>query len=70
MQSFLGFEKSIAELEGKMEELRHLNDIEAAGPDRTDLATDLFQTVFLAEGSGGAASQSSALHRLYRRAGG
>ena len=27
MQSFLGFEKSIAELEGKMEELRHLNDI-------------------------------------------
>ena len=27
MQSFLGFEDSIAELEGKMEELRHLNDI-------------------------------------------
>jgi acetyl-CoA carboxylase carboxyl transferase subunit alpha len=27
MQSFLGFEKSIAELEGKMEELRHLSDI-------------------------------------------
>lgn len=27
MQSFLGFENSIAELEGKMEELRHLNDI-------------------------------------------
>ena len=27
MQSFLEFEKSIAELEGKMEELRHLNDI-------------------------------------------
>lgn len=27
MQSFLGFESSIAELEGKMEELRHLNDI-------------------------------------------
>ena len=27
MQNFLGFEKSIAELEGKMEELRHLNDI-------------------------------------------
>ena len=27
MQSFLGFENAIAELEGKMEELRHLNDI-------------------------------------------
>ena len=27
MQHFLEFEKSIAELEGKMEELRHLNDI-------------------------------------------
>ena len=27
MQSFLDFEKSIAELEGKLEELRHLNDI-------------------------------------------
>lgn len=27
MQHFLDFEKSIAELEGKMEELRHLNDI-------------------------------------------
>jgi len=27
MQSFLGFEDSIAELEGKIEELRHLNDI-------------------------------------------
>ena len=27
MQSFLDFEKSIAELEGQMEELRHLNDI-------------------------------------------
>lgn len=27
MQSFLGFEKSIAELEGKVEELRHLSDI-------------------------------------------
>ena len=27
MQSFLGFEDFIADLEGKMEELRHLNDI-------------------------------------------
>ena len=27
MQSFLDFEKSIAELEGQMEELRHINDI-------------------------------------------
>ena len=27
MQSFLDFEKNIAELEGKMEELRHLSDI-------------------------------------------
>ena len=27
MQSFLEFEKNIAQLEGKMEELRHLSDI-------------------------------------------
>ncbi len=27
MQSYLDFEKNIAELEGKMEELRHLSDV-------------------------------------------
>ena len=76
--AFLEFEKPIAELEGKIQELRHLSDdsgIRIADEverlqNRVDrlLVPNLRQADSVAKGSGGPASRASALPRLHRRA--
>ena len=78
MRHFLDFERPIAELEGKIEELRHLsndsglNIAEEVGrleaqADRA-AAPELCAADAVAEGAGGAPSRAAALPRLHRRA--
>ena len=78
MRHFLDFERPIAELEGKIDELRHLStDGEpqhrrrgrpARSAGQPAAAPDLCATDAVAEGSGRAPSRAAALPRLHRRA--
>ena len=77
MRHFLDFERPIAELEGKIEELRHLSTESGlniadevgrleAQADRL-LQANLRPADAVAEGAGGAPSRAAALPRLHRR---
>ena len=78
MQTFLEFEKPIAELEGKIEELRHLTDAgdiniadevaKLQDKVRPAAAADLRQADALAEDAGGPAPGPAALPGLRRGA--
>jgi acetyl-CoA carboxylase carboxyl transferase subunit alpha len=76
MLTYLDFEKPLAELEGKIEELRHLGDsaeIDIASEveklkaklDKT-LKTTYANLTPWAKGAGGAPPRSSPLHGLYQ----
>ena len=77
MRHFLEFERPIAELEGKIEELRHLstdgglNIADEVGRLESKADRLLRQTYAqadaVAEGAGGAPSRAAALPRLHRR---